>query len=143
MNISRRDLTMLIPALATAASAQTAPKPEVLPSKVYHTEKIPYTGDDKKKGRRIFLGTTHTGFNLEMHETILGPGEISHPPHQHINEETIVIVEGTIDVFIAGKTETATAGSVTFFASNDLHNFRNVGSGPCRYYVLELRADAA
>ena len=70
-------------------------------------------------------------------------GEIPHPPHQRVNEETIVIVEGTIDVFIAGKTETATADSVTFFASNDLHNFRNVGPGPCRYYVLELRADAA
>jgi XRE family transcriptional regulator, regulator of sulfur utilization len=143
MNISRRDLTMLLPVLATTATAQSSPKPAVLPSKVYHTEKIPYAGDDKKKGRRIFLGTTLTGFNLEMHETILGPGEISHPPHQHINEETIVIVEGTIDVFIAGKTETATAGSVTFFASNDLHNFRNVGALPCRYYVLELRADAA
>jgi XRE family transcriptional regulator, regulator of sulfur utilization len=143
MNISRRDLTLMLPALATAAAAQTTTKQNMLPSKVYHTEKIPYTGDDKKKGRRIFLGTTHTGFNLEMHETILGPGEISHPPHQHINEETIVIVEGTIDVFIAGKTETATAGSVTFFASNDLHNFRNVGREACRYYVLELRADAA
>ena len=138
MNISRRDLSMLLPVFAAAQ-----PKTSVLPSMVYHTEQIPYTGDAKKKGRRWFLGTTHTGFNLEMHETILGPGEISHPPHQHVNEETIVIVEGTIDVFIAGKTETATAGSVTFFASNDLHNFRNIGSGPCRYYVLELRNDAA
>jgi len=148
MNISRRDLGILLPALASVASAQTSktaaiPKPAVLPSKVYHTGQIPYTGDDKKKGRRIFLGTTHTGFNLEMHETILGPGEISHPPHQHVNEETILIMEGTIDVYIAGKTERATAGSVTFFASNDLHNFTNVGTGHCRYYVIELRGDAA
>ena len=137
-----------MPALASVAAAQqpqgtTPPKPGVLPSKVYHTEQIPYTGDDRKKGRRIFLGTTHTGFNLEMHETILGPGEISHPPHRHVNEEIILIMEGTIDAFIAGKTETATAGSVTFFASNDLHNFKNVGTGHCRYYVIELRADAA
>jgi quercetin dioxygenase-like cupin family protein len=148
INISRRDLGVLLPAMASVASAQSpqpgaAPKPGVLPSKVYRTEQIPYTGDDKKKGRRFFLGTTHTGFNLEMHETILGPGEISHPPHKHVNEEVIVIVEGTIEVFIEGKTETATAGSVTFFATNEMHNFRNVGAGHCRYYVLELRADAA
>jgi len=146
MNLSRRDLSLLLPALASAAKAQQsapAPKPAVLPSKIYHTEQIPYSGDAKKKGRRFFLGATHTGFNLEMHETILGPGEISHPPHQHLNEEVIVIVEGTIEVNIAGKTDTATAGSVTFFASNDPHNFRNIGTGPCRYYVLELRADAA
>ena len=143
MNLSRRDLGLLLPALASVAAGQTPPKPNILPSKLYHTEQIPYTGDDKKKGRRFFLGTTHTGFNLEMHETILGPGEISHPPHQHVHEEIIVIVEGTIEAHIAGKTDTATAGSVSFFASNDMHNFRNVGSTPCRYYVLELRADAA
>ncbi len=142
MSFSRRDLSLLLPALAHAAQQQPA-KPNVLPSKVYHTEQIPYTGDAKKKARRWFLGTTHTGFNLEMHETILGPGEISHPPHQHVNEEVIIIVEGTVEVSIEGKTETATAGSVTFYASNDLHNFRNIGTTPCRYYVLELRGDAA
>jgi quercetin dioxygenase-like cupin family protein len=138
----------LAPALVSVAIAQqqptaAPPKPNVLPSKLYHTEQIPYTGDGKRKGRRFFLGTTHTGFNLEMHETILGPGEISHPPHKHVHEEIIVFVDGTIEVHIEGRTDTATAGSVSFFASNDLHNFRNVGSTPCRYYVLELRADAA
>jgi quercetin dioxygenase-like cupin family protein len=145
MNISRRDLGLLLPALTSVAIAQSVapPKPSVLPSKIYHTERIPYTGDDRKKGRRFFLGTTHTGFNLEMHETILGPGEISHPPHKHVNEEIIVILEGTLEANIENKTETATAGSVTFFATNQMHNFRNVGAGHCRYYVIELRADAA
>lgn len=149
MNISRRDLGLLLPAIASTAAVRqaegqpTPPKPTVLPSKVYHTEQIPYKEDGAKKGRRLFLGTTHTGFNLEMHETILPVGQESHPPHKHLNEETIVIVEGTIDVFIEGKTETATAGSVTFFASNEMHNFRNVGKIPARYYVLELRGDAA
>ena len=153
MNISRRDLGLLLPTLASVASAQqtvapAAPKPAgakpvVLPSKLYHTEEIPYNGDEKKQGRRILLGTTHTGFNVEVHETILGPGEISHPPHQHVNEEIIVIVEGTIEAFVNGKTDRAAAGSVSFFASNDLHNFKNIGAGHCRYYVIELRGDAA
>lgn len=148
MSLTRRDIGLLLPALASVASAQqpplaVPPKPAVLPSRVYHTEQIPYVGDDKKKGRRIMLGTTHTGFNLEVHETILGPGEISHPPHKHVNEEIIVIVAGTIEVNIEGKTEKATAGSVTFFATNELHNFRNVGPDHCRYYVIELRGDAA
>ena len=148
MNISRRELSvrlpgLLLPALASAQStAQTAPKPGILPSKIYHTEQIPYTGDDKKKGRRFFLGTTHTGFNLEMHETTLAPGEISHPPHQHVNEEIIVITEGIIEVQIQGKTDLANAGSVVYFASNDMHNFKNVGPITAAYYVLELRNDA-
>ncbi len=149
MSISRRDLAVLLPALATAANAQqintpAAPaKPALLPSKLYHTEDIPYNGDDKKRGRRFFIGTTHQGFNMEMHETVLGPGEISHPPHQHVHEEIIVIVEGTIESSVNGKLDRATAGSVSYFASNEMHNFKNIGPGHCRYYVLELRADAA
>jgi len=152
MNVTRRDLSLVLPLLAPAmlasvAEAQqqppAAPKPNVLPSKLYHTEQIPYTGDDKKRGRRIFLGTTHTGFNLEMHETVLAAGEISHPPHQHVHEEIILLVEGTIEASVNGNIDRATAGSVSFFASNDLHNFKNIGPGHCRYYVLELRADAA
>jgi quercetin dioxygenase-like cupin family protein len=144
MTISRRDLGLLLPALASATAAQPTPaQSKVLPSKVYRTEQIPYTGDDRKRGRKFFLGTTHAGFNLDMHETIIGPGEISHPPHKHVNEEIILIFEGTAEVHIEDKTDRATAGSVVFFASNELHNLRNVGSTPCRYYVIELRADAA
>lgn len=147
MNISRRDLSLLLPGLAAVAVAQppnpAAPRPVPMLSKIYHTEQIPYTGDDKKKGRRFFLGATHTGFNLEMHETILGAGMESHPPHQHVHEEIIHIVEGTAELHIEGKTDTATAGSVVFFGSNQMHNLRNAGTTPCRYYVLELRADAA
>ena len=142
MNISRRDLGLLLPALASAAAAQQ-PKPNVLPSKLYHQERIPYTGDEKKKGRRFFLGATHTGFNLEMHETILGVGMESHPPHKHVHEEIIHVVEGTAEFHIEDKTDTVKAGSVVYFASNEMHNLRNAGATPCRYYVLELRADAA
>jgi quercetin dioxygenase-like cupin family protein len=107
------------------------------------TDQIPYKGDAKKKGRRFFQGTTHTGFHLEMHETQLGPGEISHPPHKHVNEEVIFLMEGTIEASIEGKVTRANAGSVTYFASNDMHNFKNVGTGTCRYYVLELHGDTA
>src|SRR6185437_4857416 len=50
VKMSRRDLHLLLPVLASApAIAQTPAKPNVLPSKVYRTEDIPYTGDDRKK----------------------------------------------------------------------------------------------
>ena len=142
MQLSRRDLGLLLPALASVAAAQPA-QPGVLPSKLYHTEEIAYTGDDKKKGRRFFLGATHQGFNLEVHETVLGPGVETHPPHQHVHEEIIVVVEGKFEAHIDGKTDTVNAGSIVFFASNKLHNGRNAGTTNCRYYVIELRADAA
>jgi XRE family transcriptional regulator, regulator of sulfur utilization len=135
---SRRDLRILLPFLAARASAQTG---QALPSEVYHDRRIAYSGDDKKKGRSFFRGATHTGFDLEMHETILAPGTATHAPHKHEHEEIVIVVEGAVEAWIDGKSETAEKGSVIYFASNQMHNARNAGSGPSRYYVIELRGN--
>jgi quercetin dioxygenase-like cupin family protein len=135
MKISRRDLRKLLPVLATGARAQT----QALPSKVYHSSKITYEGDEKKKGRRFFFGANRGGFQLEMHETVLGAGTQTHAPHRHEHEEIVIVVEGTVESYLEGKTEIAEAGSVIYFASNQMHSARNAGNGPCRYYVVELR----
>ena len=147
MTFSRRDLAALLPALAVrAAAAQTpqqTPARTVLPGKIYHSSQIPYTGNDDKKGRRFFIGTTHTDFNIETHETILGPGMDTHAPHNHEHEEMLVIVSGTLEVHVADKSETAEAGSIVYLASNIMHNAHNPGATPCRYVVIELRGAAA
>ena len=143
MTFSRRDLAAWLPALAVRATAQQTPAPAVLPGKIYHSAQIPYTGTDEKKGRRFFLGTTHTGFNLETHETILGAGMDTHAPHKHEHEEMLVIVSGSLEMHVDGKSETAEAGSMVYLASNVLHNAHNSGTTPCRYYVIELRGAAA
>ena len=142
MNFSRRELTALLPALAAAASAQTPPA-RMLPSKIYHNNQIPYEGDQKKKGRRFFYGANRSGFNLEMHETILGAGTETHAPHKHVHEEIVIVIEGTVETYLEGKTERAEAGSVIYFASNQMHSARNAGGTPCRYYVIELRGSEA
>src|ERR1017187_3883389 len=143
MTFSRRDLAALLPALAVRATAQQTPAPAVLPGKIYHSAQIPYIGNDEKKGRRFFLGTTHTGFNLETHETILGAGMDTHAPHQHEHEEILVIVSGSLEMHVDGKSETAEAGSMVYLASNVLHNAHNSAPPPGRYYVIELRGAAA
>ena len=121
MEFSRRDLGFLLPALAAGnAGGQTA-QAGTLASKVYHHGQIAYEGDAKKKGRRFFYGKTHDRFTLEMHETVLGEGTATHAPHKHEHEEI------------------AEAGSVIYFGSNQMHSARDAGTGPCRYYVIELR----
>ena len=142
MTISRRDLSALLPLLGAArAPAQTTT--QLLPSKVYPSPAIPYIGDAQKKGRQFFHGATHSAFQLEVHETILGPGVQTHAPHQHEHEEIVIVVEGTVEAWIAGKTELAPPGSVIYFASNQSHSARNAGKAPCRYYVVELRGSEA
>ena len=137
MLLSRRDLGLLLPALAAAQQK------EPLPSHVFHNADISYTGDATKKGREFFHGATHSGFSLEMHETVLGPGVQTHAPHKHVHEEIIVVVEGTAEIWIEGKTERAEPGSVIYYGSNQMHSLRNAGLVPCRYYVVELRGSEA
>jgi quercetin dioxygenase-like cupin family protein len=138
MLLSRREVVMMLPALA-AGQTPTAQQAAILPGKVYHSAQIPYNGDEKKKARRFFYGAEHTGFNLECHETVLGPGVETHPPHSHPHEEIIIVVEGTAEVSMDGKTDTVEAGSVIHYEPDKLHNLRNIGATPCRYYVIELR----
>ena len=44
--------------------------------------------------RAILRGRTATLDELEMHVTTLNPGEASHPPHKHPNEELVILDKG-------------------------------------------------
>ena len=143
MEITRRDLSFLLPALVAANAGGQEAAAAALPAKVYHSDRIAYEGDAKKKGRRFFYGKNHTGFKLEAHETVLGAGTATHEPHKHENEEIVIVVEGTVEVYLDGKTENAETGSVIYFGSNQMHSARSVGPGACRYYVVELRGNEA
>lgn len=139
MTTTRRNLAALLPLLAAAQS----PPARTLTSKVFHAGQIPYGGDAKKKGRRFFRGAEHSGFLIESHETVLGPGIETHPPHKHLHDEFVILLEGTVEAYLDGRTETVEAGSIVFFGSNQMHNLKNAGTTPCRYYVIELRGHAA
>jgi len=88
--------------------------------------------------RELFDGATATLNNFEGHITTINPGEVPHPPHRHPDEEMIVIKEGTLDVTINGETKRAGAGSVFFYASNDLHGMKNVGDTVATYFVFRF-----
>jgi quercetin dioxygenase-like cupin family protein len=143
MSFSRRDLALILPALAVKNAAAQPPQMATLPAKVYHAAQLPYLGNEKKKGRAFFRGADHSGFDLEAHETVLGAGTETHAPHKHEHEEIVIVVEGTAQTFMEGKTETVEAGSVIHFGSNQMHSLRNAGTTPCRYYVIELRGREA
>jgi quercetin dioxygenase-like cupin family protein len=139
VSISRRDLGLLLPALAAARATAQQPTVETMASKAYPSGRIPYKGDDKKKGRQFFLAATHAGFKIECHETVLGAGLETHPPHKHEHEEIMIVVEGTVEANLNGVKQTVQPGSVVVFGSNQMHNARNAGSTPSRYYIVELR----
>ena len=140
MKPTRRDLAFLLPALATAsASAQEAPA--ALPSKSFKFDDLPVKASGEgglNKSRAVMHGVLHNGFGLDIHETELPPGAISHPPHRHVYEEAFVILEGTLEYFNNGTRTVLGPGSIGFAGSNDEHGVKNVGATSCRYAVFEL-----
>lgn len=78
---------------------------------------------------------------VEIHITTLNPGQSSHAPHQHANEEVIVLHQGELEVYVNGTVERVGPGSVLVFLSNDWHSVNNVGTVPATYQVINFHPD--
>ncbi len=91
--------------------------------------------------RDVFQTPTATLDELECHITTLNSGEIPHPPHQHPDEELIIMKEGTVEVQQGdAKPKLAGPGSIIFEASNQMHGMRNVGKTVATYYVIRWKS---
>jgi quercetin dioxygenase-like cupin family protein len=130
---SRRQLALLLPALAAAQE-----KPAALPSKAYPFEELPVKENGPNKGRAVLNGLTHSGYRVEMHLTELGSGMAPHAPHKHVHEEMVMLQSGLLDVTVEGKTTRLTPGSVAFVASGELHGWKNPGPERSQYFVIAL-----
>ncbi len=139
-HLSRRDLCLMLPALA--ASAAVADEKTPAPSKVFRFEDLRAQKSGALVTRQVFEGYTHDGFRIALHESQLAPGGMPHPPHHHKHEEMFMLREGTLEVTIAGQASRVGPGGVVFVASNQEHGARNVGSTPAKYFVIELGTDA-
>jgi quercetin dioxygenase-like cupin family protein len=139
--ISRRDCLVALLAvsttLATVAWAQVSALP-VLHSTFFDWEKLKVDETPTGEKRNIFVDRTATMDRLSCHATTVNPGQASHPPHKHLEEELIIIKEGTFEVMQNGKTSKVGPGSVIFEASNEMHGMRNVGETQGTYFVVKF-----
>jgi uncharacterized cupin superfamily protein len=143
---SRRDLAIAVPTalgtalltLAAVAAAQ-GPRPLIGPS-VYDWTQLKAQTTDVGEYRQVLKGPTATLDELEVHVTTLLPGKWSHPPHQHPNEELVLIRQGTVETLSDGAWKRLGPGSVIFNASNSLHALKNVGAEPAVYDVVNWKS---
>ena len=157
MKYSRRDLGVLLPALVAAAASapthleaqQAAPAggPEgvekllVMKTERFGFDELSATTNGKNKQRRMFTAKTHTGFKIESHQSDIAPGEVNHPPHQHLREEMMLIREGVMELTIAGKPYRLGPGDVGVIGSNEIHNAKNVGTTRAQYFIVNIGRD--
>lgn len=136
--ITRREIIIaLISASATySVSVLAQQQKQVLPSTAFDWNAVPVRETKVGTIRQFVRSPTATLDELEIHVTALNPGQTSHPPHQHPNEELLIIKEGTVEALVDGDWKRLGVGSVIFQASNQLHGIKNVGDGPATYHVI-------
>jgi XRE family transcriptional regulator, regulator of sulfur utilization len=116
-----------------AAADQSAP---ALPSSVFDWNTVPVRETNVGSSRQFVRAPTATLDELEIHVTTLNPGQTSHAPHRHPNEELLIVKEGTVEALVNGEWKRLGIGSVIFQASNQLHGIKNAGAGPATYHVI-------
>lgn len=139
MELSRRSLCLLLPALAAARASAVGEAR--LPTTIKRFEDLKVNASDGNSYRPILEGTTHEGFPIEVHQTELAAGSMPHAAHRHKHEEMFLIREGTVEVTVNGKGTRLGPGGAAYIASHELHGIKNVGSTAARYFVIALGRD--
>jgi uncharacterized cupin superfamily protein len=113
-----------------------APAADKLHSNVYVWDQLKVEPTKTGVRRALFDGPTTTLDLLHCHITTLNPGEKSGDPRLHLQEEVIIVKEGTVEVTYDGTVRAAPAGSVIFFQARAVTALRNPGPGPATYVVV-------
>ncbi len=146
MELSRRGLCQALPLIVSSLAGDSvawAVDDQPIQSFALPFEQMKASANDRSTIRPILNGITHSGAHLEVHETVLPPGSMPHPPHHHVHEELFLLSKGTLEVTIAGKTTTVLGpGSAAFIHSNEEHGVRNIGQEPAQYFVIAIGTDA-
>jgi quercetin dioxygenase-like cupin family protein len=138
--ITRRDLLIVFAALCAGIGigyvAAADSQPPVQESELFDWNAISIKPTEVGQFRQFMRARTATLDELEIHATTLNPGQASHPPHKHPNEELVILASGKLEATSNGKTRQLGPGSVIFNASNQMHSVRNIGDVPATYHVI-------
>jgi uncharacterized cupin superfamily protein len=138
--ITRRDLLVAAIAVCSTAAvvalAQNASKP-VMHSRAIQWNDLKVEMTKNGERRNVFDAPTANLSQFECHITTLNPGEAPHAGHRHMDEEMMIIREGTVEAVLNGETNRVGAGGIIFCASNEMHGLRNAGTNRATYYVFK------
>ena len=134
---------IVITAAVVGSLVTLAAQKQVQRSTVFEWATLNATPTQTGARREVMRASTPTLDELEMHITTLNVGQVSHPPHQHPEEELLIVKEGTVETLQNGKASRLGPGSIIFHSSNDLHNIRNTGTTPATYHVIQWKVSGA
>jgi quercetin dioxygenase-like cupin family protein len=75
------------------------------------------------------------GRTLKM--SVVRPGEATHAPHSHPEDEFFFVLEGTAEFTLNGETAIGKPYASFYCPPNSLHGIRNVGDTVLKYLVIK------
>ncbi len=94
----------------------------------------------------LFSGLTGVHDAIGCHASVLGPGRMPHPPHSHIEEEILVVLDGEAELLTGDGPEPESAeihpvrpGMFAYYPAYQHHSLRNSGDGPLTYLMFKWR----
>ena len=124
--------------------------PAAFPMMMAAATKIPNSTMDKAQAKvthetfgdlRIYMdGSTDQLGAMTFGSLMLKPGMSPHPPHQHPEEEIMILTEGSGEISVEGKITKVAAGSSMYCAANKLHGIVNTGKTPLLFYFFKWKA---
>jgi mannose-6-phosphate isomerase-like protein (cupin superfamily) len=137
----RRDLFKLAAGLpALSFFAQSANAAGKLPDVSMGEAEAKLTRESFGDLRIYFEGPTEQLKSMTAGSLRLKAGMSPHPPHQHPEEEFMVITEGTGEISVDGKTTKIGPGAMMYCGANKLHGIVNTGKKPLLFYFYKWKA---
>lgn len=136
----RRDILKLASLSAAVALPTFGADESHLPNEVVQATDAKLTREPFGDLRVFFEGPTSQLKSITAGSLLLKPGMEPHPPHQHPEEEFMIVTEGTGEVLVAGRKFTVGPGSMMYCESNQLHGVKNTGAQPLLFYYYKFLA---
>lgn len=134
---NRRDLMKLAAFQALAASAMPA---GAIPNSTMDKSQANVSHEAFGDLRVYFEGKTDQLGAMTFGSLQLKPGMAPHPPHQHPEEEIMVVAEGAGEISVQGKVTKVAAGSAMYCGGGKLHGIVNTGKTPLLFYYMKWKA---
>ena len=87
--------------------------------------------------RIYFKGETDELRLLELLNARINPGLSPHPPHQHPEEELLLVVEGEGEFLLDDRAMPCSAGTMLYAAPGHSHGIKNTGSAPLSVQIFK------
>jgi mannose-6-phosphate isomerase-like protein (cupin superfamily) len=99
----------------------------------FSIEKIEST----KVGYQFWFADKNFAEGKTLKMSVVAPGEATHPPHKHSEDEFFFVLEGTAEFYLDGKTKTAGPMTSFYCPTGSEHGIRNVGNTELKYLVIK------